>query len=235
MNHDFLAVSRRQSDLFGLGQPVRRSDNGAAVRTVDVPRNDDEMLTFCGELLQYDFLKSIRDIQAGSQAMTSDLVHGRVTMSLELGAKLSHMTSYPATVFGSVIASNRFSNSEMESFYWDGLTFPLPTNTKIRLIHQVSSPETGPEKHIIQLRKPRYFDIEITLKPIMSPGPGVVPDGIILDPDVQKRCRTFRYQVSLRSDFDRRTSGKWETDELKKWAKWLFEELGKRLGDPDRR
>ena len=110
------------ADLARLGQPARNQD-GKTVVTVGKP-SETERSTFCGELLQYQVLKLIRKFQRGGWKF--GMVSGYAVATVNTPMKLTEIQSYPGEAFLSTISPNRFSNSDMEQFDWQNVTFPLP-------------------------------------------------------------------------------------------------------------
>jgi hypothetical protein len=219
-------LTRRMSELIGLGNPVRNR-NGVTEATVEPPKSLDEEFSFCGELVQYQFIRTIRDIQHESIAISQS--DGTSTSTLHYPPSIPRLTKYPGNQFTPIIASNRFANSDPESFSWDNANFPLPTGTKVELAHIQSSPSYGPEDFIIRLVKPSFFRVAISIRPEFSPG--AVSRNLPLSEELKARAKTFNYKVTLRADFERLTAGNWQTESLKKWIEWLFDELKARLGD----
>src|SRR5439155_486947 len=126
---------------------------------------------------------------------------------------------------------NRFAQSGSERFLWQHSRLRLPQATRLTLEYVPSSPETGPERHTVRLVKSGFFEVNFEVTPIIATGTGVLPAGLVLPADQRSHIRTFQYEVRMSADFYRLTAGNWQTEELKNWAKWLFSEVKRSLGD----
>lgn len=214
--------------MFGLGHPAV-TRNGNTVITIDKPKTEDESFTYCGELLQYHLLHTIEKLQRGGWIVAQTGTSVRATVSTPM--KLSWVDDYPGRKFLPIVASNRFSKSDMERFWWEHGHFPLPKNTTVSLIHQPSSPSTGTEKHIIRLEKPLFFRIDFVIEPLPATGEGVLPEGLRVNPEIAAHWRTYPFQFTMRATFEKITAGNWQTEEYKNWADWLFSGLRESLAD----
>jgi hypothetical protein len=226
----------RLNELHSLSRPSVLQDpkpppgiGGVAVSTIESPRNQVEILTFCGELLQYQIIRKIRDLQGGSRRL--DVTGQRVKSSIHLPAKLSRITKYPGETFIPILANNRFFNSDWEREHWRHFNFPLPERTQVRLSHQLSSPTTGPERHIIQFIKPLFFRVEIAIEFLWGTGQSELPEGLEVSPEAAKRLTTYIFEVAMNATFERYTAGNWQTEEHKRWVEWLFAGLRDALAD----
>lgn len=219
-------LTSRLMDLSRLGRPATNC-NGKTVITITKPNNDDERFAFCGELLQYQILRIIQKLQRGGWSVGQ--LGGSSTANVFETMRLSNIQDYPGRQFLSVIASNRFSDSDAELFWWEHGHFPLPKNTQVQFIHQASSATSGPEKHIVRFEKPLFFRFDFVVEPLGATGAGVLPQGLALDPVVAAHCRTFSFKVAMEATFDRVTAGNWQTAEYKEWANWLLMRLRESL------
>jgi len=221
-------TASRLSELSRLGHPARNQD-GKTVITIEKPTTEDQRFTFCGELLQYRIFQIIKALQRGGWAVGQGL--GGAFASVSRPMRLSHVQDYPGKTFLDVVAANRFSNSDMERFHWEYGHLPLPRNTSTTLIHVPSSPATGPEKFIVRLHKPLFFNIDIVAEAMGATGPGVLPLGLVLQPEIAARCQTYQLQVTMQASFEWITAGNAQTQEYKDWADWLFSGLKEKLTD----
>jgi hypothetical protein len=221
-------LTDRLSELSVLGTPAINRD-GKTVITIQRPKNDDERFSFCGELIQYQLLRTIEKLQRGGSGV--GMVYGASVATVRKPMRLSKIQDYPGKTFLRVIASNRFSDSDMERFWWDHGHFPLPQNSKVTFIHLASSPTTGTEKHIVRLEKPLFFDIDFVVEPLGATSAGVLPKGLTMAPALATRCQTYQFQITMRAIFKKITAGSWQTQEYKDWANWLFSGVRAELGD----
>jgi hypothetical protein len=221
-------ITSRLSELVGLGRPAINRD-GKAVITIEKPTNVDERFAFCGELLQYQLLRTVEKLQRGGWKVGN--IFGASTATVNKPMKLSEIQDYPGKAFLSVVAGNRFSNSDMERFGWEHSHFPLPRKTKVNFVRVPSSPTSGPEKFILRLKKPLFFEIDFVVEPLAGTGKGVLPAGLALAPELTARCETYHFQVTMRATFERLTAGNSQTQEYKDWANWLFSGVRDNIGD----
>jgi hypothetical protein len=221
-------VSSRLSELVRLGRPATNR-NGKTVMTIQKPTNANERFTFCGELLQYRLLRAVERLQRGGWKVGQ--LFGTSTAKVTKPMKLSKIQDYPGRVFLNLVAGNRFSDSDMERFEWEHGHFPLPKNTAVSLIHVASSPVVGPEKFILRLRKPLFFQIDFVVEPLGATGMGILPSGLTLAPELTARCETYQFQVTMRATFEKLTAGNSQTQEYKDWANWLFSLVREDVGD----
>jgi hypothetical protein len=220
-------LSDRLSDFLRLGQPAI-NQNGKTVVTIQKPNDEGERFTFCGELLQYYLLRTIRSLQRGG--WKAGMHYGTSMASLTNPMKLSNTQDYPGNSFLGVLAANRFSNSDMERFEWEGLNFPLPKDTKVTLIHL--PPGEGVEKFIVRLAKPQFFVIDFTVEPLLGTGLGILPKGVsTTPPEEAARCETYQFRITMLGTFEWITAGNRQTQEYKDWVAWMFSNLQDRIGD----
>lgn len=215
-------VSSRLAEFVRLGRPAINRD-GKTIITVQRPTNAEEKFRFCGELLQYRLLRAVQRLQRGGWRVGQ--LFGASTATVIKPMKLSNIQDYPGTAFLSVVANNRFSESDMERFEWEHGHFPLPKNTSVSLIHSASS------QFILRFKKPLFFQLDFVVEPLGATGMGVLPSGLTLAPELTSRCETYQFQVTMRANFEKLTAGNSQTQEYKDWANWLFLRLRDDLGD----
>ena len=222
-------VMDRFSDFLRIGQPAV-NQNGKTVVTIQQPKNEAERFTFCGELIQYYLVRSIQRLQKGG--WKAGMVNGISTAKVTTPMKLSKIQDYPGEIFLNIVATNRFSNSDMERFDWKSVHFFLPRDTQVKLIHTPSSPSDGVEKFLVRLEKPRFFVIDFTVEPLLGTGSGVLPKGVsAASGTVAANNQTYQYKVTMLAKFEWITAGNQQTQEYKDWANWLFSNLQERIGD----
>lgn len=145
--------------------------------------------------------------------------------------KLSSLQDYPGKTFLSVVASNRFSDSDMERFGWEHGHIPLPKNTTVGLIHIATSQAAGVEKFVVRLDKPLFFRIDFVIEPLLATGMGILPAGLVLPPESAARSQTYQFRVTMQATFEKITAGNSQTQEYKDWANWLFSGVKDTLSD----
>jgi hypothetical protein len=221
-------VYKRLRDLITLGRPFVEKD-GKPTITVNKPNGDNEEFAFCGELLQYQILLTINKLQRGS--WTFGMGDGVSFAQVSKPMKLSRTEDYPGKIFLPVVASNRFSNSSQQRFFWEHGHFPLPKNTSISLIHQAAVLTRSPEKHIVKLKKPMFFTIDFTVEPIGGTNVGLLPKGVSVPEDLASRSKTYHFKITIQATFERITAGNEQTQEYKDWVNWLAANLRESVGD----
>jgi hypothetical protein len=222
-------VMDRFSDFLRMGQPAINQD-GNTVITIQRPKNDGERFTFCGELIQYYLVRTIQRLQKGG--WKAGMVNGVSTAKVTTPMRLSKIQDYPGEIFLSIVATNRFSNSDMEHLEWKHVHFFLPKDTQLKLIHTASSLSDGVEKFIVRLEKPRFFVIDFVVEPLLGTGSGILPKGVsAASGTVTENNQTYQYKVTMLAKFEWITAGNQQTQEYKDWANWLFSGLQERIGD----
>jgi hypothetical protein len=226
-------ITSHLSESFRLGRPSIPV-NGRAVSTIQKPTSAGERFAFCGELLQYQLLRTIEKLQRGGWEVRYSSGTSITTASKPV--RLSRTQDYPGESFLSVVAVNRFSKSEIEQFAWKHGHLPLPPGTKVAFTHEASSLFTGHEKYVLRLKKPLFFLIDFVVEPIVTTGTGEpptgwLPPGVRLAPDLAGRCQTYTFWITMRATFDRVTAGNSQTQEYKDWADGLFSRVRDELSD----
>ncbi len=227
----------RLEDLSNLSNPYKVSA-GKAIYTVERPTTSDETVSFCGELLQYKILTEIESLQHDEFTMSETIEaanRARVSTSFLTPYKLSERTKIPTDELFIIVAGNRFSNSDNEVTRWKHISFDLPPGTQLTLVHVPLSKHTKVEQHIITLEKPYFFKIEIAIESFGALGVGAIPDGLTLSADDKAEVsRNYLFKITMRAKFDKLSSGNWQTEEYKAWAKWMFAEIQDRISDSPR-
>lgn len=221
-------LTSRLAELATLGRPVVNRD-GKAVSTIATPASVGDRFSFSGELLQYQLVKIIEKVQRGG--WTAGMVFGSSAATINNPMKLSSSQDYSKEALLSAVASNRFSQSDMERFHWEHGRLPLPKNTTLTLVHSVPSASTGTEKYIVSLEKPMFFQINFVIEPLIGTGPGILPKGLDVDPQIAANCETYQFRITTQARFEKITAGNSQTQEYKDWAAWLFAAVKDNLGD----
>lgn len=218
----------RWDEIAVLARPVIQQD-GKTVISIAAPAPD-ERFTFCGELVQYEIVKRIRDLSRGGRWKVAITGSGALG-SLSPEMKLSNGVETPGNTYVGEISKNRFYNSDMEHHYWKIALFTLPPSTTIQLDHVQVRPEGGTENYSIRLQKKMFFKYEIKIEPLPATGPGAVPPQLQgqLPVEVQQRTNTYFFQVTTVAQFERLTSGSKEAAEYREWLEWLSSMLQQQM------
>lgn len=204
--------------------------NGIEQIYFNIPTNTKEETVFYEELLQYRIFKSIILLQKESHAITQG-VQG-VKSSIHKPFKLTEFEKKPFRHYLSEVSKNRFSNNfhDQQELTHDFPFSKLPKDTEIEFKRIPSSEKTGVEKHLIIVRKPLYFTMQITIAVSLGVN-NSIPPNLNINSDIAKRCNTSMFIITMDANFDKITAGNWKTEELKKWIKWLFDGIEKRYSD----
>jgi hypothetical protein len=216
---------------IGSTEAINRMNALGAVASQEksTPNTLDEIFIYCGEIIQYKLLTDIRDLgRLGtgiSQSVGSNTLR---ILSAEPIVKLQDQIELPPSQIKGYDL-NRFADTQIAKFGWEMFGgVRVPEGTKIELKYIPSSKDTGPDKHVIQLTKKNYFDLEITISAFGGGAPGNLPPGISLQPDVAKHSTTYVYDINMRAQFEKLTAGNWRTEHYKKWVNWLMTQVQKR-------
>jgi hypothetical protein len=217
----------RWGELAILAKPAILKD-GKTVVTVSTPTTLGEQFTFCGELIQYEVVKRIRDLSKGGRPTISITPKG-AEGTLSPGMELPSGVQIPGSSYTSEISKNRFSVSSSEQFYWKVAVFVLPPGTKMTLDRIPTSPGTGAEKFVVRLQKQMFFTFEVSIGALPSSGPGAPPASLELPEGIKQGTQTFFYQITTRAQFERLTSGSKEAGEYRAWLEWLAARLQEQM------
>jgi len=215
---------------MSLGRPAVTKD-GKTTLAIEPATSDGALFVYGGELLQYQVVNELERIQRAGWSV-QQTGGGSTSAAIRIPAKVSRVSDILGPEILQLLKNNRFAQGDMQSFRWEQAgRIPLPEGTRLRLIHEASGPETGPDKHMVRLEKPWFFRIDFVIEPIAGSAPGVVPSGLTVPADQLKELRTFHFSVVMRARFELLTSGNWQTEEHKKWAEWLFAKLQDAMSD----
>jgi hypothetical protein len=210
--------------------PFRITPAGVQDVKIQKPANDDERLSYCAELLQYYLLQSIQKLQQGRIERLT-ITKTSILSATPVPFKLSKTTDYGHGALLAVVKSNRFSIGEQQERWWNVSSFPLPAGTVISLPREAAS-STSPERFVVRLTKPHYFQIEVTVQMIGASEIGVLPKGVALhEGQKEKNFKTYHTQIFTSATFDKLTAGSKETEEYKAWSNWLFDNLQEQFKD----
>lgn len=217
----------RWDELAMLAKPAIQQD-GKTVVTIATPAPD-ERFSFCGELVQYEVIRRIRDLTRGGRWKVGITVTG-AQASLSPEMKLSNGVEVAGTTYVQEIAKNRFYNGDLQRFYWKTALFTLPPSVVIQTDHH-RSVDGSTEKFLVRLEKKMFFKYEIEISALPSTGPGAVPPQLQghLPPEVQQRTSTYFFQITTAAQFERLTSGSKEAAEYREWLEWLSSMLQQQM------
>ena len=193
---------------------------------------ENEITTFCLQLLQYKIVRDIYYLQSASWSVGGYLGTSGNWVSdskVVTPVKLSKGTDIAGAEILRDISGNRFSMAESEKYTWKNLSFPFPARTKL-----VISDLPSPRQYLVHLTKPNFFSIDIRIKPLTGGGyPPTLPQGISISPEKLKNYSTFSFLIELDAKFEKLTAGNWQTQEHQAWINWIFSELRSRYTDSE--
>jgi len=192
-------VSHRLSTLAIRGRPTGEKE-GAQVLSISPAQTDSELFDFGLELLQYHIVEELHTLQQAQWSTTQT-----VGMGVQSAASTRVRVTRTAPVSGDKILraldGNRFANSDYVRGVWQHMYITLPQGTAITLVKEVGSPESGPDRRTVRLKKPLFFTLDITVQPMIGSGPGSVPVGVAAPQDRLANLRGMsRTLLNLRSE-----------------------------------
>jgi hypothetical protein len=217
-------VNQQLNELTRLARPAI-NNGGKTEITVTYPKNLSEMFAFGGELLQYRLIHVIQELQRGGWKAGYSFGASVATVTAPISSPDAELYS-PQQVLATV-ASNRFSNSDMERVHWEHTKFSLPPKTKLTLL----LPSASGGNYVVTLDKPLFFQINFAIEPLLGTSSGALPEGLALRPEVSARCQTYHYRITMSAKFERITAGNSRTQEYKDWVNRLFSGVQDKLGD----
>lgn len=223
-----LKLTTRLSDLSSLGRPLIREKETTQI-TISKPTNFDEIVIFCGELIQYKILTDLDEMQKGGWTVLQ--MSGTVSSEVKNPVKTSDLVKLSAEEMAQILLNNRFSTGISENLRWEYSSLLVPSGSKVSLQHLPSSEKTGADKRMITLEKQNFFKAEITIQTMGASTPSILPSGLRLPSNKAAKCRTYQFAVTLEAEFDNQASGTRQMQEYKTWLIWLFSEIQKRLSD----
>lgn len=225
-------MQERQNSYASLMMPMSMQD-GKTLTLAPPAKSPAEMDVAGAELIQYMILSNIWTGSRGGSRL--GFRHGVLEKpKISRPYKPSDIQKVLGTdASRSIKKSNRYFEAPMEKMKWDldVAYLNLPEGTSFRLEHMPSSPETGAERRIVIIEKPRYFEIAISIVPMGSLSPGAVYEGFNVKPEDIKHVRTMPYEIEVKATFHKYTAGNWRTEEYKKWTEWLTAYLKEALAD----
>lgn len=222
-----IGIGNVMTEYLFLTHPEFTVDNYQG-KSFDVPKNDSEATLFNLELVQYGIFNSILDLTNETKSISFDINKG-VSGEFKKPYKMKEIIVMPLKEIKKELSKNRFSNCPAELFRIEHSNYKFPKNTKVEFKRIPTSPKTGPEKQVIILSKEYYFNIEIIIEAgFGSVGPNSEPKILKIDAENAKYCKTYLYNITLKTTFEKITGGNWRTEELKNWATWLTNNLEKK-------
>ncbi len=217
-------VNQQLDELTRLAR-LAVNNGGKTEITVTHPTNLNEMFAFGGELLEYRLIHVIQELQRGGWKAGYSFGASVATVTTPISSPDSEL--YPPQQVLAAVASNRFSNSDMERVHWQHTKFTLPPKTKLTLF----PPSASGGNYVVTLDKPLFFNISFAIEPLLGTSSGALPEGLALPPEVSARCQTYHYRITMSAKFERITAGNSRTQEYKDWVNRLFSGVQDKLGD----
>jgi hypothetical protein len=212
-------------ELFRLSRPVVNK-GGVVIPTDTDPTDDAGRIAFASELIQYRLVRLIQQLQRGKKS--GGYSYGSSFASVTAPIKTSDSVDYQPDAIVAAVAGNRFSKSDMETFHWQNVTFPLPKGTVLTLHSPTPS---GSPPYAVALEKPLFFRITFTIGTLPWTSAGALPQGLSLRPELAPLCQTYHFHVAMNAVFEKLTSGNYRTQEYKDWVAKLFDGVRNQLGD----
>ena len=186
----------------------------------DTPKNINEIQNLLKELILYQNLKLIADIQY-HQIGVSQYTWGVDTFIHE-PIKVKGLVHYKGTEFLDELNKFRFLKNPSEKFGWERKSIKLPKGTKIIFDKDNSK---------LILKKNYYFEFEIMVKPFGSTGKGNIPATLKIPKEIKDKCSTFTFQLNFKVNYDKLTAGNWKKEEYEKWIDWIIEQISNQFSD----
>lgn len=220
----------------GVGQDSRRAERQSTFSSLSrttsgqkestklvakKPTNPDEIFVFCGELIQYQFVRDLERLHRGgwSTSQTKSQLNSKIYKPV----KPTKMYKVPKEALEKLVSMNQFSRGDQQRFFLENGQLVLPKGCDLSLTFTPSSQAKGPNRHTINLVKKNYFEIEIAIQPMSGNSLIGIPSYLTISPEQAKHCQAIFFKISMVAKFEKITSGNWQTEEYKDWSKWLFE------------
>jgi hypothetical protein len=225
--------TRMMVRAYDLGRSSRPLvGDGDAKKPSVLPPAEDATFRFFNELLQYQIAFDIREIQQG---VTSTLpvkdqedfrvISARVRMPKEVtGVPLVRVTQWNAA-----IRTNRFSNRNGDDF-WDRVFIAAPEGVQMELSTRPRYSDTDIE-YLVRLFRPGYFDFVIAINTSVASTGGSIPDGLVIDEAVARRCATYHATVRMTLRVEKLTSGGDRSAAYRSWITEVADALEARWSD----
>lgn len=225
------SLMHRLLEYGGLASPKIQNEAGKEITLFEGPHNDSDETVFYQELLQYKFLIEIRNMLNPNPWLTLTVGPPGPSVGSNKAFKLSEVDERPLLDVCADISKARFANNPVEKVSIESYPSRLPKGTKVTLQRIASVEKTGNEKHAVILTKPYFFTIEIVIEPGIYSGQRGIPAGSGVSPELATRCKILMFQISMVAKFEKVTTGNYRTEELKNWARWVFEQLESKFAD----
>jgi hypothetical protein len=199
---------------------------------IEPPKDDIEEDMFCKDLLQSKIMTFLISKGLNMQSMTHGVVDGTgfVSASSNKTFQLTDYEDKPIKDFEKELNKNRLFKAGLALFESNSmLTFKTPKGIDIEIINFQDTSVNSGQKNVLIIRKPYFFEIEISLLISLSTGPNSIPQELVIDPELVKNYKTRVFDVTMKAKFDKMTAGNRRTEELKEWTKFLFDEIEKKF------
>jgi hypothetical protein len=175
---------------------------------------------------QYLVARELSEIQRGGWSVRN--IGGIATGTIRPDNPLTTTTSLSPEQLATLFRDNPFWVLPMESMYWSFPRFKLPPGSSVELYHIPSSPETGPEKRGVRIRKEPFFLYQVELEPVGAING--LPNGVDLPEQPKSPLFVVFIKVRVAATFLRMTSDN-RAEGVKQWAVWLTGQLKERFAD----
>lgn len=199
---------------------------------IEPPKDEIEEDMFCKDLLQSKILTLFISKGLNIQSMTHGVVDG-TGFIIGSSNKTFQLTDYeekPIRDFENELNKNRLFKAGVALFESNSLLpFKAPKGIDIEIINFQDTTVNSGQKNILIIRKPYFFEIEISLLISLSTGPNSIPKELVIDTELARNYKTRVFDVRMKAKFDKMTAGNRRTEELKEWTKFLFDEIEKKF------
>ena len=225
------SLMHRSLEYAGLASPKIQDQSGNEILLFEGPQNDQDETRFYEELLQYRLLIEIIKVQNPHPWVTVRVGTPGFSVGKSNAFGLTQFTNQPIVGVAPEVTTNRFSRNPVEQETIKVYPSRLPTNTRITLGRGEPSERISSETHSLVLVKPHFFRLEIVITPGSGSGTKNLPANSGVLPDIAAKCKTLTFEISMRAEFEKLTTGNYRTEELKNWARWVFSQLETKFSD----
>jgi hypothetical protein len=222
----------RQFQFSRLSEP-KIVLNGQERVLFQAPSNAIEETTFYLELLQYVLLQEVLESEADRTTLVSIGPGGAEMMNgVHRPYRPTNSAEIDVSEFPARFPSNRFlARPEGLAFFAGVRKFRLPSNPRIEISHEPSSPDIGPERSTIRLKDRRqFFDVKFVVTPLGTAHKTSI-SGLPISQTEASYTDTHAFLVTVEAVFNKFRSQHWEMAEYMKWTERTFEQLRRELAD----
>jgi len=209
------SLMHRLLEYAGLVSPTIRNETGKEIVLFEAPQNDQDETRFYEELLQYRLLIEVIKMQNPHPWVTLRVGTPGFSVGKSNAFGLTEFTSEPIVRVVPQITRNRFSRNPVEQETIKAYPSRLPINTEVELRSTEPSQKIPFETHSLLLVKPHFFTLEILIKPGSGSGTKNLPANSGVLPELAAKCKTLAFEISMRAEFEKLTTGSYRTEELK--------------------